>query len=161
MPSTRFHLTVRSLLVSTAIAFSAVPAAAAEPSPYARAVTRICAHALLFEGSHPIGTREGALGVAGDIRASARRRLARVAAVPAPFAERRAVARWLALEQRLAEMYALGYVRIYDLIAAPRTSMQYPEAARRIQQLEHAPDPLRRAAARLERHLRVPDCTGG
>ncbi len=149
------------MLVVAALGGSAIPAEAAEPSPYARAATEICAHALLFEGSHQMGTREGALGVAADIRASAARRLALLAAVPAPVGERKPVARWLVLERRIAELYALSYVGIYDVIAAPRAPVQDADAARRIQQLEHAPDRLRRAAVRLERRLRVPDCTGG
>ena len=61
----------------------AVPAAFT-PAAYSRAVTGVCAHALLFEGTHAIGTREGALEVADDIRASSRRRLALVAALSTP-----------------------------------------------------------------------------
>ena len=108
-----------------------------------------------------MGTRDGALGVAADIRASAERRLARVAAVPPPVGESKPVARWLALERRIAEVYATSYLGIYDTIAAPRTAVQYVAAAHRIHRLEHAPDRLRRAAARLEAQLGVPDCTGG
>src|ERR1022692_1845624 len=86
------------------------------PAVYAAAVTEICANALLFGGTHQIGTREGALEVAADIRDSSRRRLSQVAAFPAPPGEARAVVQWLALEQRLADTYARNYVRIYDLI---------------------------------------------
>jgi hypothetical protein len=46
---------------------------------WSHAVTRICAHALLFEGRHEIGTLAGAIAVSRDIRSSTRRRLAKVA----------------------------------------------------------------------------------
>lgn len=107
-----------------------------------------------------MGTRAGALELADDIRSSTASRLARVAAVPAPLAQQRAADHWVALERRLAEAYALAYVRVYDLIAEPRTPAQLPRAARRLARLMQAPDRLRRAAARLEQRLRVPDCTG-
>jgi hypothetical protein len=38
------------------------------PAAYSRAVFQICANALLFEGSHSLGTREGTLAAAADIR---------------------------------------------------------------------------------------------
>src|SRR6476646_8578283 len=44
--------------------------AATTAAAYARAVAQVCAHARLFEQSHSIATRAGALAVAGDIRAS-------------------------------------------------------------------------------------------
>jgi len=139
-------------------------AAVADPAPtadaYARAVDRICAHSLLFERTHQIGTRAGALAVAADIRSTARRRLARVAALPTPSSEARAVARWLALEQRLADAYASAYVRIFDLVAAPWTPEQSARAPRRLWLLVHAPDRLRRAASRLGQQLGLPDCVG-
>jgi hypothetical protein len=69
--------------------------------------------------------------------------------------------RWQALEQRLADAYALNYVRIYDLIAAPRSPQAEPRVARRLARLMRAPERLRMAAARAERQLQVPDCTGG
>jgi hypothetical protein len=165
--------------LATALALAAAPAAFGADPPYgshgeeadapavttstmySRAVRQICADAVLFEQSHRIGTRTGALAVAGDIRASSRRRLALVATVqPAPGQEAMAV-RWLALEQRLAEAYALNYVRIYDLIAAPRSPQAEPRVARRLARLMRAPERLRMAAARAERQLQVPDCTGG
>ena len=158
------------LLVSLAALFAAALAASASagaepaaftPAAYSRAVTGICAHALLFEGTHPIGTREGALEVADDIRASSRRRLSLVAALPTPPGEARLVTRWLAVEQRLADAYASNYVRIYDLIAAPWTPEQAAVAPGLLATLMHAPDSLRQAAARLEQQLQVPDCIGG
>jgi len=128
---------------------------------YSRAVGQICAGAVLFEQPHRIGTRAGALAVASDIRATSRRRLALVATVqPAPRQEAMAV-RWQAVEQRLADAYALNYVRIYDLIAAPRSPQAEPRVARRLARLMRAPERLRMAAARAERQLHVPDCTGG
>jgi hypothetical protein len=135
---------------------------AASSGAYVRGVTQVCADALLFEGSHPIGTRAGALAVARDIRSSSRRRLALVAAVPAPAWERRPAARWILLEHRLADSYALNYVRIYDLIAAPRTTPNDTRrAARLLAKLLHAPDSIRKSAARLEQRMGLPDCTGG
>jgi hypothetical protein len=131
------------------------------PAVYAAAVTEICANALLFGGTHQIGTREGALEVAADIRDSSRRRLSQVAAFPAPPGEARAVVQWLALEQRLADTYARNYVRIFDIIAAPSTRRHIARAASLIHALVHATDSLRQSAGLLEQQLGVPDCTGG
>jgi len=154
--------TDRPRAASTAVrTLAAFTPAAAGTAAYATVVTRICTNARLFEQSHSIGTREGALAVADDIRATTGRRLALVAALPALPAHHAAVVRWLALEQRLANAYALGYVQVYDLIAAPRPPGQDAQAAHRLASLMHAPDRLQRAAARLEQQLRVPDCTGG
>jgi len=128
---------------------------------YSLAVKGICAHAMLFEQRHPIGTRLGALAVAGDIRASTHGRLEIVAALPIVPVQRARVGRWLALEQRLADSYARTYVHVYGLIAEPRTPQQTARGARRLAVLMRAPDRLRQAAARREQQLRVPDCTGG
>jgi hypothetical protein len=145
----------------TAGSAHAFTAAVIRPTVYTRAITQICAHALLFEETHAIGTRAGALELAEDIRASARRRYARVAALRAPQSDQPPIGRWLSLERKLTEAYALNYVRIYDLIAEPRTTPeQRTRAARRLAELMRAPDPLRRAAARLERQLHIPDCSG-
>jgi hypothetical protein len=131
------------------------------PGGFAQDVARICSHARLFEGTHAIGTGAGALAVADDIRSTSRRRLAVLTALPVPAVARQTVTTWLRLERRLADSYALNYVRIYDLIATPRaTPAEDVQAARRLAKLLHAPDPLRRAAARLEQQLGVPDCTG-
>jgi hypothetical protein len=157
-------LSALTALLAAASTLYTTPARAASivPPTYSQAVTQICAHALLFEKSHSIGSRTGALEVAADIRASSRTRLARVAALPAGPAQRAAIARWLVLEQRLADAYALDYVRIYNVIAEPRaSSAQEIRAARRLANLVHDPDQLRLAAARLEQELGVPDCTGG
>jgi hypothetical protein len=106
--------------------------AATTPAAYSRAVTQVCAHARLFEEPHSIGTRAGAHAVAGDIRAATQRRLVLVKTVPAPPSQRPVVVRWVALERSLADAYALNYVRIYDLIAAPRAPRQAMGAARRL-----------------------------
>jgi hypothetical protein len=116
---------------------------------------------VLFEGRHAVGTRADALAVARDIRASTRRRLARIEAVGAPREERRPVARWLALERRLADVYARNWVRIFDVVDAADTAPQRAREVVVLERLVHEPDALRRAAARLERVLNVPDCTGG
>jgi hypothetical protein len=52
------------------------------------------------------------------------------------------------------------WVRIYDAIDAARTPAQRAKLPDRLHRLEHAPDPLRLAAARLSLRLHVPDCTG-
>lgn len=146
---------------AAASSVTAARAATIESKTYSRAVTKICAHALLFEQSHSTGTRAGALAVAADIRASTQRRIVRVDGVPARPELRATIGRWIVVEQRLADMYALDYVRIYDVIAAPRTVAQDAATARRLARLVHGPDGLRWAAGRLELELGVPDCTGG
>jgi hypothetical protein len=128
---------------------------------YSLAVTHTCAGALLFDHAHHMGTRADALSVARDIRASTARRLARVAALPAPPAEAVTVARWITVERRLADMYARNYLRIYDAISTPGTTAQHDRALRSVRGLLNAPQALREDAGRLELRLRVPDCTGG
>jgi hypothetical protein len=146
-----------ALLTASGIASPAAEATAVTPAEYSRAVIRICGHALLFEGRHQIGTRTGAVEVAGDIRSSTGRRLTLVAALTTPAAEQRAVGRWMVLERRLADVFADDYLGIFDLIDAP----DRPERALLVARLLHAPDPLRQAAARVEQQLHVPGCTGG
>jgi hypothetical protein len=124
-------------------------------------VTQICAHALLFDGRHDVGTRVGALAVADDIRGTIRRRLALVAELSEPRGLHVLAARWLTVEQRLAAIYADSYVRIFDVIDAGSAPGQRAQEARIIQGLLRAPDRLQQAAAALEDSLRVPDCTGG
>ena len=128
---------------------------------YTLAVRRICAGALLFDNPHTIGTRAGAIAVARDIRASTGRRLTRVAAVRPPRFLRLPIARWLSLQRRLADSYADNWIRIYDAIEAARTPAQHAGLARAVKRLLRAPDALRRASARLEQQLDLPDCTGG
>lgn len=157
---------IRSVL-ATGVASAAIVAvtttapAAAAPSSWSRGVTRICAGALLFEGSHEIGTRAGAVAVAEDIRASTERRLTRIAALPAPPTQRALAARWLGIERRLAAVYATSYLGIFDVIAAAETPEQQTQAATLLGKFLHAPDRLSQTAALLEEQLQVPDCTGG
>ena len=128
---------------------------------WSAAVTRICANALLFEEEHQLGNRAGAIAVARDIRASTARRVTRIRALPIRPPQRRLSVRWLALEQRLAAVYARSFVAIYDAIAAAESPQQRDELPEVLRHLLHAPDGLRDKTANLERRLRVPDCTGG
>src|SRR5262245_29006477 len=152
-----------SMLAGTASARSsaAVDATPMTAAAYSRAVTRICAGALLFDHRHEVGTRAGAVSVARDIRASTRRRLALVAAVTPPRRERRQVVRWIVLERRLANEYARDWVRIYDVIDAAHTARQRAREPQELERLVHASDRLRRIVTVLELRLHVPDCTGG
>lgn len=136
-------------------------AAAAGASAWPRAVTSICAHSLLFEGRHQIGTRAGAISVASDIRASTERRLRRIRALPVPPPQQRLAIRWLGLERRLAAVYASSYVRIFDAIATATTPRERARLPHILGRLVHAPDALRATAASLDLSLHVPDCTGG
>jgi hypothetical protein len=154
-------LVIAVLLLVPAAAALATTRGGTTQARYSRAVTGICAHALLFEGRHKIGTRAGALAVARDIRASTRRRLVRVARLRVPAGERPTVARWLPLEQRLANLYARTYVRIFDVIDAATTPAKRAREVQVLRRLIHAPDPLQHAVVRLESRLHVPDCTGG
>jgi hypothetical protein len=128
---------------------------------YSRAVTGICAGALLFEGTHEMGTRADALEIADAIRASTAGRLARVKALSVPGELQLSSSRWISLQRRLAELYARLWVRIYDTIEAARTPAQQAALPKRVGKLVHAPDRLKLAAGRLELKLHVPDCTGG
>ena len=117
--------------------------------------TRFCS-----KERHAIGTREGTLEAAADISDSTRRRLPHVAELPTPPAETQAIARWLALEQRLADTLASNFVQLYDLIATLSTPEQNAGASSRVRAILQASYPLRLAAGRLELQLRLPDCTG-
>jgi hypothetical protein len=160
--SSRFVLSLVGMLTAAVVAISTPSAAmAAPPSTWSRAVTGICANALLFEGHHEIGTRAGAVAVARDIRASTGRRLRRIRGLPIIPPQQRLSTHWLRLEQRLAAIYASSYLRIYDAIAAAKTRQQHAQLPRVLGRLLHAPDPLRETTANLEHRLGVPDCTGG
>jgi hypothetical protein len=150
-------------VLAAAVAATSTPSAAiaTRPSTWSGAVTGICAHALLFEGSHQIGTRAGAVAVARDIRASTARRLRRIQALEIVPPHRRLSTRWLELEERLAAVYASSFVRIHDAIAGAETPKQRARLPRVLRRLLDAPDALRTIAASLEQRLRVPDCTGG
>jgi hypothetical protein len=158
----RFVALFTTVLVA-ALAATASPTAAtaSDPTSWSDGVTQICAHALLFEGRHEIGTRAGAIAVARDIHASTARRLDRIRALDVPPPQPGVALRWLDLEQRLADLYASSYVRIYDAIAAAATRKQRARLPRVLDRLVHAPDGLRDRAGSLEARLRVPDCTGG
>jgi hypothetical protein len=149
-----------AILPLTAAAAGTAGRPRADPH-YSLAVASICSGALLFDHAHAIGTDAGARAAAQDIRRSARRRLARVAAVPVPPELRRLAARWISLQRRLAESYAANWMRIHSAIDAARTPLQRARLPRRLETFLHAPDPLRWASARLELALVVPDCTGG
>ena len=136
-------------------------AIATRPSTWSGAVSGICSHALLFEGSHQMGTRAGAVAVARDIRASTARRLRRIRALQIVPPDGRLSTRWLNLERRLAAVYASSYLRIYDAIAAAETPRQQARLPLVLARLLHSPDALRAIAQSLEQRLHVPDCTGG
>jgi hypothetical protein len=132
-----------------------------QPSTYSVAVTQICAGAVLFERTHSIGTRSGAVAVARDIRTSGERRVNRAAAVPKPPSKRQLAARWIALEHRLIELYASDYLRIWNAIERADTPKKRAQLPGVLQALIDAPQALERRAAALEADLHVPDCTGG
>ena len=158
MGVSRFVAFFTTVLVA---ALAATAPTAAEPTSWSDGVTQICAHALLFEGRHEIGTRAGAIAVARDIRASTGRRLDRIRVLQVPPPQPDLSMQWLDREQRLADMYASSYVRIYDAIARAVTKKQRGRLPRVLERLVHAPDALRENAASLEVRLHVPDCTGG
>ena len=160
--SVKFALSVTTALAAMVAALS-TPAAAVGPfpSPWSREVTGICAHALLFEGRHQIGTRAGAVAVSRDIRASTARRLLHIRALSIRPPQRRLSRRWLRLERRLAAVYASSYLRIYDAIAAANTPSERARLPRVLGRLLHMPDAIRETTTNLEQRLRVPDCTGG
>jgi hypothetical protein len=130
-------------------------------APYSRAVIRLCRGALLFENEHEIGTRAGALAVSRDIRATGRKRLRRVDEIPKPAASVRLAARWIELEERLVDTYAVTYLRIWYAVEHARTTTDRARLPMVLHRLVHTPDALARRAATLEARLGVPDCTGG
>ena len=161
-PMRVFALIVAAAFAATAPAATPARAASANSAAeYSLAVTRICAGALLFDGAHEMGTRADALLIARDIRASTARRLASVTALSVPPELQYTSSRWISSQRRLASLYARTWVQIYDTIDAARTPAQLTTLAARLQELVHAPDPLKLAAGRLELELQVPDCTGG
>jgi hypothetical protein len=155
----------RILVMLAATAILAAQASATgfrtTPAEYSRAVSRICTGALLFNGTHSIGTRAGAVAVSKDIRATGRRRLRRVDAVPKPVASARLARRWIATERALVARYAWAYVQIWDAIERADTPAERNALPAKLVGLLHSPDKLQARAAALELALRVPDCTGG
>jgi hypothetical protein len=154
---------VAALLAALVIEVGSSPGASVLPKPerYSQAVTRICAGALLFRGRHRIGTRAGAIEVSNDIRATGKRRLDRVDALPKPRQTAQLAVRWISLERRLVAVYAWAYLQIWHTIehaTTPRLRAELPTALRH---LIDAPNGLQRHAAELGRRLQVPDCTGG
>jgi hypothetical protein len=128
---------------------------------YGRAVGLVCDHALLFTSRHEIGTRAGALAVSRDIRATGKRRLQRVEAIPKPPGRVVLATRWIAVERRLVGTYARTYLRIWLAIENARTPSQRAALPRVLRKLVRVPDLLAGRAGILEAQLRVPDCTGG
>jgi hypothetical protein len=129
--------------------------------PWRVGVARICRGALLFEGRHSVGTEQGAVAVARDIRASTGRRLARIEALRA-HPERPLVAtQWLRIEHRLSELYARSYLGIWQAIAHANSRAERARLPRVLGQMLHRPDIARAQARLLAGQLRVPDCTGG
>lgn len=155
--------TVVALLAAAAATAGAAHAVQLSQTPagYSRAVTHVCAGALLFDGRHQIGTRAGAVAVANDIRATGTRRLERVDAVTKPASNPRLALHWIAIERRLVEMYAATYLQIWDEIERADSAAQRAALPRALRALIARPDKLQHEAGRLELRLRVPDCTGG
>jgi len=155
--------TLASLLVGATVQSGAAAVAAPPPIPagYSRAVARICAGALLFDGRHRIGTRAGAITVSRDIRATGGRRLRRVDDLPKPPGEAALAVRWIATERRLVATYARAYLQIWYAIERANTPAQRARLPRVLAPLLHAPDALQAEAEQLELRLHVPDCTGG
>lgn len=154
---------ILTAVLATGVAAISTPSVAVAESPaaWSRAVTGICANALLFEGRHEIGTRAGAVAVARDIRASTARRVRHIRALPNRPPQQRLAVRWLTLERRLAGVYASSYVRIYDAIAAAKTTSQRARLPGVLFKLLNLPDGIRTTAAGVGQRLHVPDCTGG
>jgi hypothetical protein len=131
------------------------------PAGYSLAVQEICSGALLFDGSHQIGTRAGAIDVANDIRATGGHRLDLVDAVPKPAATTRVATRWIAVERRLVALYATNYLLIWDAIESANSPQELAGLPALVRPLLYGPDKLQGLAGRLEQSLDVPDCTGG
>ena len=159
------RLCVAGVAAIAVAGFSSHPRAAAfNRSPtaaqYARAVTQICAGALLFNGAHTIGTRDGAVAVSNDIALTGGTRLHRIEALPKP-SQARTVVRWLSVEHQLVTMYATNYLRIWTAIEQARSPRQRAQLAHVLLPLIHQSDALVHQAVTLEHALGVPDCTGG
>jgi hypothetical protein len=155
-------------IVAVFLAAAVVQAGAAQavqvvqtPAGYSRAVMRICAGALLFDGRHQIGTRAGAIAVAKDIRATGGRRLRRVDAVPKPASTAPLASRWIGVERRLVELYASTYLQIWYEIERADSAAERAGLAHALRALLRRPVQLQYRAAILQLRLRVADCTGG
>jgi hypothetical protein len=151
-------------LCLAAIVFGACAApslGATHSTAFADRVTHICTGAVLFEDSHEIGTRAGAVAVSRDIRETGARRLRRVAAVPEPHPQAQLIRRWLDIEHRLVAAYARNYLLIWNAIEDAKTPAQLAALPARVHTFVHDPDRLKGQADGLELRLHVPDCTGG
>jgi hypothetical protein len=131
------------------------------PAAYSARVTQICSGAKLFEGTHSIGTRAGAIAVAHDIRTSGGKRLSRADAVPKPLRTQRLAERWIRLERRLIDQYANDYLRIWYAIERAQSPEQRARLPAVLRGFIDQPHRLERRAAALAAALDVPDCTGG
>jgi hypothetical protein len=129
--------------------------------PWRVGVTKICTGALLFERRHSIGTEQGAVAVARDIRASTAHRLARIEALRAHPERPLPASQWLRIEHRLSELYARSYLGIWRAIAHANSPAERARLPRILGQLLHRPDVAQAQARLLEGQLGVPDCTGG
>lgn len=146
-----------SILFSTC----AAPSLAAQTETFSNQVNRICAGAVLFEGSHEIGTRGGAVAVSNDILETGTRRLNRGAAVPRPASQAATIGRWLEVERRLVAAYARDYLLIWDAIDEAYDQSPHGTLSARLYALVHDPDNLKQQARKYELKLRLTDCTGG
>jgi hypothetical protein len=158
------RLIVLLVVGSTAVAPSAAAGWTIDPSPatavapptaaqYARAVSRICVGALLFDGAHAIGTRAGAVSVSRAIRATGSARLRRVERLLKPPQTAVLVEKWLGIEHRLVGLYASAYLLIWNEI-------EHGPRVRVLRALVDRPRPLELRAGLLETTLGLPDCTG-
>ena len=150
-----------TFLSSIVFGTCAAPSLAGQTATFSKQVNRICAGAVLFEGSHEIGTRDGAVAVSIDILEPGTRRLGRVGAVPRPESQAATIGRWLDVERRLVAAYARDYLLIWDAIEEAYDQEQRALLPARVQALVHDPDNLKSQARKLELKLRLPDCTGG
>jgi hypothetical protein len=148
-------------LAAIAFGFCAAPGFGGQMATFSERVNRICAGAVMFEGSHEIGTRAGAVAVSHDITETGARRLRRVAAVPKPHPQEALIGRWLGVEHRLVAAYARDYLLIWDAIEAANSPGQRARLPAQLHALAHDPDALKRKAGVYELRLGVPDCTGG
>ncbi len=130
-------------------------------SAWQAGVARVCAGARLFEGRHSIGTEQGAIAVARDIRASTARRLARIEALDAVPERPLLAQRWLHSQRRLSRLFARSYLEIWHAVAAANSPTARAKLPRILERMLHRPDGERAYARHLEAQLDVPDCTGG
>jgi hypothetical protein len=159
-------MTIRAVTLlagASVLAYATATAGAVTTTPraYSQAVVRVCAGALLFDGSHAIGTRVGAIAVSQDIRRTGSRRLRRVDAIPKPPSEATVAESWIAVERQLVEFYAATYLRVWYAIERATTPRQRAALPGELQALINLARPLEHTAWQFEQRLSVPDCTGG